>query len=613
MVGAFLIIWLGLLIAPPLRYGFDGLLEELPNALYHPFTIVIVPNSFKIVGVLLLLYALVVIFWLTDNKNYRRREESGSAKWGDVRQIVKNYRHKNEEKLPLKEQLLQLLKPKRPEEEYNRILTQNFYQGIDSEKREQKYQRNLNTLVVGGSGSGKTFFYAKPNIMQANTSYVVLDPKGELTQDLGGLLESKGYVVKVLDLKNMSKSHRYNPFRYLHTENDVQRLVTNLFNSTTPKGSKSNDPFWDNAAMMFLNALFFLIAEEAEPQNQNFAEVMDLLREAAVSEQNKEGNLVDMMIEEIRARDERLGKQEQSMCVKCYDLYNLAAAKTKQSILITLAARLQKFDLPDVAALTMTDELELELVGERKTAIFAVIPDNDTSFNFLVSILYTQLFQELYHSADEIHKNEGMRLPVPVHFVMDEFANVSLPDDFDKLLATMRSRKIFVSIIIQNIAQLKTLFEKQWESIMGNCDEFLFLGGMEYETYKIISERLGKETIDTTTSQHQHGSRGSFTTTSNFAGRELLTPDEVGRIDNEEAILFVRNELPIRDKKYFTPKHPNISLTHMGGQPAYEHGLVRDSVGRFRASRTLSEDENAILADIGENSMEFVNEDGIED
>lgn len=432
--------------------------------------------------------------------NYRRREEHGSAKWGNIKEIRKKYMQEPPET--------------------NKILTQNVSIGYDA----HAHRRNLNTLVIGGSGAGKTRFYAKPNLMQANTSFVVLDPKGELVVSTGQLLASLGYEVRVLDLINMEKSHCYNPFRYLNSENDVQRLVTNLFKSTTPKRSNSSDPFWDTAASMLLMSLVFYLYTEASPQDQNFPMVMELLRAADVDEsQENIPSVLDELFAELEMREPG------NIALKYYRAYRSGAAKTLKSIQITLASRLEKFNLESLASLTATDELDLQSMGERKVALFALIPDNDTSFNFLVSILYTQLFQQLFYIAD--HKYGGT-LPVPVHFLMDEFANIALPDDFDKILSVMRSRGVSVSIILQNLAQLKALFEKQWESIVGNCDEFVYLGGNEQSTHKYVSELIGKETIDTNSYGRSDGLRGNFSTNFQVTGHELLAADEVWMLDN---------------------------------------------------------------------------------
>lgn len=512
-----------------------------------PFKIELCEDSLKTVLFLLCAYGLGIGIFLSSRRNYRRGEEHGSARWGNAKAVNKKYR------------------AAKPEE--NKIFTQNVRMGLDG----RKHRRNLNTVVVGGSGAGKTRFYAKVNLCQANTSFVVLDPKGELLRDTGYLLTQKGYDVRVLDLLNMEKSHCYNPFVYLRDDNDVQRLVTNLFKSTTPKGSQSNDPFWDTAASMLLLALIFYLKYEAPPEEQNFPMVMEMLRAADVREDMDEyTSLLDELFERLEM------KNPDHIAVKYYKDYHSGSAKTLKSIQITLAARLEKFNLSSLAALTATDELDLPSLGEKKVALFALIPDNDTSFNFLVSILYTQLFQQLFYLAD--HKYGGA-LPVPVHFLMDEFSNVSLPDDFSKILAVMRSRQVFVSIILQNIAALKALFEKEWESILGNCDEFLYLGGNETSSHKLISESyLGKATIDTNTYGKSSGRNGNYSTNYQISGRELMTPDEVRMLDNRYALLFIRGELPIMDEKYDILKHPNVALTTDGKAKPYEHGGTENAV-----------------------------------
>ena len=465
--GVIPVVWLALLLAPYMGGGLVGLVRYGGAALDHPFHIVWCEDSLKTVLIFLLCYGLGIGVYLSTDRNYRRREEHGSAKWGDPRAINRKYADK--------------------ELTANKILTQNVAIGLDG----RRHRRNLNVLVVGGSGAGKTRFYAKPNIMNANTSLIVLDCKGEILRDTGGLLEANGYDIKVLDLINMEKSHCYNPFAYLRNDNDIQRLVTNLFKNTTPKGAQSQDPFWDQAAQMLLLALVFYLHYEAPPEERNFSMVMEMIRAGEVREDDDTyQSPLDELFDRLEMRD------PEHIALKYYRNYRSGSGKTLKSIQITLVSRLEKFNLESLAGMTQTDEMELWSLGEKKTAIFAVIPDNDSSFNFIVGLLYTQLFQQLYYQADVVH---GGRLPVHVHFVMDEFANVALPDEFDKLLATMRSREISVSIIIQNLAQLKSLFEKQWESLVGNCDEFLYMGGNEQSTHEYVSKLLGKETIDTNT------------------------------------------------------------------------------------------------------------------
>ena len=539
VAGIIPVTWLALKLAPYCEEGLFAAFARLDEIFDKPLSIEVCHDSLRMILILNLIYIMGIGIYISMQKNYRRGEEHGSARWGDASQVNRKYEAK-----PASE---------------NKLLTQNVRIGLDG----RKHRRNLNVLVIGGSGAGKTRFYCKPNLMQANTSFVILDPKGEQVRAVGNLLREKGYEVKVLDLINMEKSHCYNPFVYLRDDNDVQRLVTNLFKSTTPKGAQSSEPFWDNAAQMLLLALIFYLKYEAPDDEQNFAMVMEMLRAGDVDEDNNMPSPLDNLFYDLEKTDPN------HIALKYYRSYHSGAAKTLKSIQITLAARLEKFNLESLSSLTITDELELNTLGEKKTAIFAIIPDNDTSFNFLVSILYTQLFQQLFEVAD---KKYGGSLPVHVHFLMDEFANVSLPDDFDKILSVMRSRGVSVSIILQNLAQLKALFEKQWESIVGNCDEFVYLGGNEQATHKYVSELLGKETIDTNTYGLSYGMRGNYTKNDQQTGRELLTPDEVRMLDNQYALLFIRGERPVKDFKFDIMKHPNVSLTEDGKGEPYIHG-----------------------------------------
>lgn len=555
-VGIIPVIWLALLFAPYLHGGLTNNLQQITNALNHPFDVLWVKDSPRTILLFLALYVMGIGVYYSTRKHYRRGEEHGSAKWGSVKRVNKKYASKNfyEDKL----------------------LTQNVRISYDG----HKHRRNVFTLLCGGSGAGKTRFYAKPNLLQGNTSFVILDPKGELTRDTGNALIEMGYEVRVLDLINMDKSLCYNPFAYLKNDNDVQKLVTNLFKATTPKGSQSQDPFWDTAASMLLMALIFYLKHEAPEEEQNFPMVMEMLRAGEVHEDDDYyQSPLDELFNRLEMRDPN------HIAVKYYKDYHSGSAKTLKSIQITLAARLEKFNLEALAKLTATDELDITSLGEKKVALFAIIPDNDTSFNFLISMLYTQIFQQLFWIAD--HKYHGL-LPVHVHFLMDEFANVSLPDDFDKILSVMRSRGLSVSIILQNLAQLKALFEKQWESIVGNCDEFLYLGGNEQSTHKYVSELLGKSTIDTNTYGKSTGHSGSYSTNYQNSGRELLTPDEVRMLDNELAILFIRGERPIIDKKYDILKHPRVYMTPDDKGKEYYHGQITESVATISFTRDLS-------------------------
>ena len=485
-----------------------------------------------------LAYALGIGIYYSSRRNLRPKEEHGSAQWAAAATICRRYRD--------------------PVFAHNILLTENFRMGFNS----RKHRRNLNVLVVGGSGAGKTRFYAKPNLMQANCSFLVTDPKGELLRDTGQLLRAKGYEVKVFDLINMSQSFCYNPFQYIHDDKDVLKLVTNLIRNTTPKTAGNSDPFWEKSETALLQALMLYLYHVAPVEEQNFTMVMEMINSAEVHEDDDNyASPLDILFERLEMEN------PDHIAVRQYGIYKQAAGKTAKSILISVGVRLAAFNLGQIASITQYDEMDLESLGQRKVALFCVIPDNDSSFNYLVGMLYTQAFQSLYYLADHHY---GGRLPVHVHAVLDEFANVALPDDFEKILSTMRSREISVSIIIQNLAQLKALFKDNWESIVGNCDEFLYLGGNEQSTHEYVSKLLGKATIDTNTYGKSQGKSGSYSTNYQQSGRELLTPDEVRLLDNNDALLFVRGERPIIDRKYNLLKHPALSMTSDGGQPAYQ-------------------------------------------
>ena len=551
LVGALMAVWLGILVAPFVSGGLPEIITGFPKAMETPFKISLCEDSLKTVLVFLGAYALCIVISLSSEKNYRRGIEYGSAKWGNVAEVNRKYADKD----PFK----------------NRIFTANVRMGLDG----RKHFRNLNTLVVGGSGSGKSRFYAKVNLLQANTSFFVLDCKGELLRDTGTLLEKEGYEIRVLDLLNMEKSHCFNPFAYLENDNDIQKLISILFKATTPKSSGNQDPFWDTAAGMLLSALIFYLKYEAPEEEQNFAMALEMLRAGEVREED-EGykSALDELFDHLEMED------PYHIAVKYYRDYQKSAGKTAKSIQITLASKLEKFNLSSVEALTATDEMDIASIGEKKVALFALISDNDPSFNFLVSMLYGLTFETLFNLADRKYLGA---LPVHVHFLMDEFANVSLPDSFENKLSTMRSRNISASVIIQNISQLKALFEKQWESIIGNCDEFLYLGGNEPSTLKTIVEYyLGKETIDTNTYGKSSGRGGSYSTNYQKAGRELMDASELRMLDNKKALLFIRGEPPLKDFKYDILNHPNVKYTPDGEGEPYEHGKAPNAVASMQ-------------------------------
>ena len=528
--------------------GLPGLLQSVTLAMAHPFSLRWTVYSARCVFLCTLLYGVAVMVLSSNRKNRRRGAEHGSAQWGDVFQIVKRYRDK-----------------KHPKE--NLILTQHFQMGLDG----HKHKRNTNVLVIGGSGAGKSRSYAIPNALNCgNCSMVICDPKSEILRKTGEALKANGYEVRVFDLLSPDTSFCYNPLAYVRDDKDVLRLIETLIQSTTPPGAQSSDPFWQKSETALLQALVLYLIHEAPKEEQNFAMVMEMLAAAEVREEDEEyESPLDILFARLEMRD------PESIAVKQYHVFKMGAGKTLKSILISVGVRLSAFNLPQIARLTYTDDLHLEEMGEKKVALFCCIPDSDKSLNYLVGMIYGQLIQTLYYVADRKYKG---RLPVPVHLLIDEAPNIALPtDNFLPWLSTMRSRNIFCSYIAQNMAQLKALFKEQWESLVGLCDEFLYLGGNEKETHKYISELMGKETLDTNTYGYSRGRSGSFNVNDQQTGRELLTPDEVRMLDNRKAILFVRGERPMLDDKYDLMRHPNIKLTEDGGAAPYDYTQVRDA------------------------------------
>ena len=565
LAGLPVIWWAAILLADAIQPGRNlfELMEVLTEKMNHPFQLHYTEYTIKSMLVCTLLYAAGIGIFYSSQKNYRRGEEHGSARWGDARQICKKYSQK-----PYSQNIL---------------LTQNFRISLDT----HKHRRCLNILVVGGSGAGKSRGFALPNIMQCCCSMVITDPKAELLRKTGGLLEKKGYEVRVFDLINPDTSFCYNPFEYVHDDKDVLRLISNLIQNTTPKGSQSSDPFWEKSETALLQALMLYLLHEAPPEEQNFAMIMEMLGSAQVKEEDEDyESPLDILFDRLEMRD------PDSIAVKQYHIYKQAAGKTAKSILISVGVRLAAFNLPQIAKLTNTDELDLSSMGEKKVALFCCIPDADTSLNYLVGMIYSQLFQTLYYMADRVH---GGALPVPVNCIMDEFPNVSLPNEFEKILATCRSRSIYCSIIIQNMSQLKALFKDSWESLVGNCDEFLYLGGNEKETHKYVSELLGKETIDTNTYGQTKGKSGSYSTNFQQSGRELLQPDEVRMLDNQNALLFIRGERPILDAKYDLMKHPNIRYTEDGGAGPFNYAKAPLAHDDFTFDETRYNDYELLL------------------
>ena len=576
------VIWLALMVAGCYEENIKlfELLDRLTAAMNNPAHITLNKYSLKAVLIFLFLYAMGIGVYFSSRENRRPGEEHGSARWGNVKSVVKRYMDKDSYK--------------------NIILSQNMRLGLNA----KKHRRNLNVLVVGGSGAGKTRFYAKPNLMQCNTSFIVADPKGEMLRSIAPLLIENGYDIKVFNLIEPENSDGYNPFVYIRKDEDVIKLISNLIQNTTPKNASQNDPFWEKSEIALDSALMLYLLHEAPPEEQTFEMLMFLIENAATVEDEDESGYqspVDILFQGLE--DEK----PEHIAVRQYKIFKQASGKTAKSILISAAVRLAAFNLPEIAKMTSYDNLDIGTLGERKRAIFCVIPDNDNSFNYLVGMLYTQAFQALYFNADN---NHGGELPIPVHIVMDEFANVALPDNFERILATMRSRRISVSIIIQNMAQLKALFKDSWENITGNCDTLLYLGGNEQSTHEYISKMLGKETIDTRTRGITKGQHGSSNTNYQNAGRELLTLDEVRLLDNSNALIFIRGERPLIDKKFDILSHPNIAKTADGKAVPYKHSKSEKHL-RNDLSFTINEDlSNIKLLEVDGDivkSIDFIN------
>ena len=556
LFGTIPVIWLALLLAQSLGGGLPELLRNLTSALEQPTNIIWTDKSLPTILICLAAYGMAVLLYRTNQGRTRDGEEHGSAAWATPASVNAQFAQKD-----------------------STPLTQHVRLGLDT----HKHRRSLNVLVIGGSGAAKTRSFVLPNILAANTNYVITDPKSEVLLATGGYLKEQGYDVRVLNLVNLEQSDGYNPFRYLCDEKDVLKLVNNLIQSTTPKGSHESDPFWTKAETALLQAIILMLFQEAPEYEQNFSMVMRVLEYAEVREED-EGHVspLDLLFESIERR------KPDSVAVRQYKVFKLAAGKTAKSILVSTAVRLAPFNLPQIQALTDHDDMNLYTLGEKEVALYAVIPDNDNTFNFLVSLLYAQAFQALYYSADQIHHGP---LPRHVRFVLDEFAAMPLPG-FTRELATMRSRSISASVIIQNMAQIKELYKDSWETIPGNCDTILYLGGNESSTHKYVSEMLGKATIDTKTRGQTKGKSGSYSTNFQISGRELLTPDEVRKLDNRYALLFIRGASPVMDEKYDLMHHPAISRSSLGGAAPYIHHGSKPSIYTGRPLFRVGSTEN---------------------
>lgn len=547
-----------------------ALLERISTIVRRPDLLRWTAYTSRFLLVFLLFYGGGVLLYYADHENRRPGEEYGSAKWGNARELNKQYADRDGK---------------------NVILTKRVSIGLDG----YKHRRNLNILVVGGSGSGKTRFFCKPGIMSVNCSYLIVDPKGEMLRSTGYLLKEEGYDIKVFDLIHPRQSDGYNPFTYIRDDPDVLKLMDNLVKNTTPPKGASNDPFWEKAEIALDSALMLYLLYEAPVEEQNFEMLMFMLECARVMEEDEQyQSPLDLLFQTLEERD------PSHIAVREYKVYKQAAGKTAKSILVTASVRLAAFIFPQYAAMMQTDEMDFASMGERKRAIFCVIPVNDGSMNYLVSMLLTQCFQQLYLRADEQYNG---RLPMPVRVIQDEWANVAQPDSYPKVLATCRSYNIGINIIVQNIQSIKALYKDEWEGIIGNCDTLLFLGGgNEPTSLEFVSKLLGKETVHTRTRGQTKGRSGSSSVNFQQTGRDLMTPDEIRMLPTNDALLFIRGEKPVRDKKYNIKKHPNVRRTADGRAKPYIHNppvpdyTLPDLPYEFRTldDYTFLEDEHEI-------------------
>lgn len=551
VIGCIVVIYFAICIAPYTQGGLPSVLQNAEQINLDPLHLSWTQDTPKTILGCLFFYAIIVVVLFSYKRRlHRSGVENGGADYADIHKLRKEFHSTSPERI---------------------VYTENFALSV-TKADTYKHKRNYNTTLIGGPGSGKTTGYVYPNLLEASASYVVLDPKGEVCRNTAKYLHNKGYNIKVLNLVNPNRSWGYNPFTYIrkdtetdsYADDDIQKIVTAIYKATTAPNSQTLDPFWDEAGKMLLSALMYLLYYFGAESEKNFPYLMNLVRAGRIenSEDDEQRSALDILFQSIEHR------YPNHICVRYYKNATSGAGKTQQSVQITLLARLQKFEISSVAAMSSQDELELSELADKPTALYLIIPDNDTSYNFIVSLLYIQLFQALYDKADRVYHG---RLPRFVHVIMDEFANVNTPDDFLSILATCRSRNIGISIILQNLSQLKAKYKEGWENIIGQCDEFLYLGGNESSTHEYVSKMLGKETIDTTTYGRRYGMHGDASSNFQFTGRELLTPDEVRVLPYEQAILFVKNALPLVDKKIDVFHYKSAESTAICGNKDMEY------------------------------------------
>lgn len=568
------VIWFAVLAAQCCGPGVGLLawINAMNEAMQTPFQLDWTPYTKKAICIALAVYGFGVAWYYAERGNRRPGEEHGSARWDDAKVVCAHFRTKKQDRYLL--------------------ISKHIRISMNTRALPQAHQVNANIICIGGSGAGKTRYFILPNLLEANCSYIVCDPKGETYRFVAGALERMGYEVLIFNLVDMSQSDGYNPFRYLHRDTDAIKLVNIIIKNTKGKDAQTNDPFWEQAETALLSAIILFLMHEAPESEQNFGTVLYLLENCEVQENDENyRSPVDLLFEDLERID------PYHIAVSQWKIFKMAGGKTAKSILICAGVRLAAFNLRDIQQITSRDDMKLGAMGDRKRVIFAVIPDNDTSFNYLVGMLYTQAFQELYFAADNQY---GGRLPIPVRVMMDEFANVALPEDFERILSTCRSREISISIVLQNLAQIKALFKDSWENLTGNCDTMLYLGGNEQSTHEYISKSLGKATIDTRTRGVTKGRSGSSSTNFQNTGRELMTPDEVRMLSNRKALIFIRGEHPVMDDKYPLKRHPNYRYSAGRTKKPYQKRFDIPDYARHDLPRPLDVEHIEIIESEGE-------------
>jgi type IV secretion system protein VirD4 len=541
------VIWFAVILAQEYFSPIDWTvyMDNVSKAVYRPFDLHWTENTLKTVGIFSLIYVLGVLMYLSEPSRFRHGIEHGSAKWAtphQVNAVFEDKKNKNN----------------------NFIVTQNVKIGLDV----YRHNSNLHVLCIGGSGAGKSRSCVMPNLLEANCNYVTIDPSGELLRATGEFFRRSGYDVRVLNLVDMGASDCFNPFPYFHNEEDVLILVDTFIKNTTDTKSMSTDPFWEKAERFLIAAICFYLREECPPEDQNFTSVLKLVDAAQIKEDQEDYvSALDILFADLKKR------MDSSVAVYLYKQYKIAAGKTAKSILIQVAVRLVIFAVPKVRDISCSDDMRLVDLATKKVAIFCVIPDTHTTFNALVGMLYSTLFTTLTYVAD--NEYHGM-LPRHVRCMMDEFRNVKVPDDFLTILPSVRKRNISISIFLQNMSQLRALFKDEWESVTGNCDTFIYLGGNEDSTLKLVSEKLGNETLDKRSYGISRGGHGSSNENRDTMSHALLSPNEIKKLNRRYCIAFMMGQDPLCDRKFELKSHRNYKGTSFGGAPVYFHTPNRE-------------------------------------